>query len=212
VEFRLVYEGPLVAATKNKARAPERQELRRHFHKQLRRLWHTNPQLLRLAQQVGMATAIQAGKQVLSSDDGFLNHVKSGLNHLGRQSNRFGCDFVPLVTQERCLQCSLEILFLRPDDSGTLIQAGDLDHRLKTLFEALRLPNNREELAGYTPTPEDTPLFCLLQEEKLITEFKVTTDVLPLLSHEKESRAQDVFLGINVRLSPTAPHLHAPVF
>jgi hypothetical protein len=58
VEFRLLYEGPLVAAQKGKTRASEKQALRRHFHQQLARLWLTNPNLLRMAHQQGFYAAL----------------------------------------------------------------------------------------------------------------------------------------------------------
>jgi hypothetical protein len=44
--------------------------------------------------------------------------------------------------------CSLQILFLRHDPPGSVIHAGDLDNRVKTLIDALRMPNDAMELAG----------------------------------------------------------------
>jgi len=225
VEFRLLYEGPLVAANKGKTRAVEKQALRRHFHKQLSRLWRTNPNLLRMAQQQGMivrhavsdapetliSLAQQPGMYVGAldhprSDEEEFDYAQAGFDHLGDKWNRLGFRFVPLVTEDLCLQCSLEILFLRPSDSGTLIQGGDLDNRLKTLFDGLRLPENMDELAGAVPEADETPFFCLLQDDKLISEVKVTTDNLLLLPNERELKPNDVFLAITVRLNPTIPH------
>jgi hypothetical protein len=34
----------------------------------------------------------------------------------------------------------LNILFLRADIPGKVVQSGDIDNRLKTLFDALRMP------------------------------------------------------------------------
>jgi hypothetical protein len=206
VEFRLLYEGPLVAANKGKTRASEKQALRGHFHKQLARLWRTNPNLIRMAQQHGWISASNAGETVLPSDAGTSKFIDRGLVFLGDKWDRLGFKFVPLVTEDLCLQCSLEILFLRPSDSGTLIQGGDLDNRLKTLFDGLRLPENLDELGGAVPGPDETPFFCLLQDDKLISEIKVTTDNLLLLPNERELKPNDVFLAITVRLNPTIPH------
>ncbi|MGO8709360.1 MAG: hypothetical protein ACLQMG_16930 [Terracidiphilus sp.] len=225
VEFRPLYEGPLVAANKGKTRAPEKQALRSHFHKQLAQLWSANPNLLRMAQLQGYYAAshipggtpdsfiavaqqpgIYVGALASLSEKENLDYAKAGLNHLGEKWDRLGFKFVPLVTEDLCLQCSLEILFLRPSDSGTLIHGGDLDNRLKTLFDGLRLPENLDEVAGAVPGPDETPFFCLLQDDKLISEVKVTTDNLLLLPNEREPKPNDVFLAITVRLNPTIPH------
>jgi hypothetical protein len=226
VEFRLLYEGPLVAANKTKTRASEKQALRRHFHKQLARLWLTNPNLLSMAHQQGFYAALSrtgsAGPDPLIAfnqqpgvfvgvlaghdDKEKLAYAQAGLNYLGEKWNRLGFKFVPLVTEDLCLQCSLEILFLRPSDSGALIQGGDLDNRLKTLFDGLRLPDNLDEIDGSVPGPDETPFFCLLQDDKLISEVKVTTDNLLLLPNEKELEPNDVFLAITVRLNPMIRH------
>src|SRR6266849_6098917 len=52
-----------------------------------------------------------------------------------------GKQFVPLVRQSLALACSLDILFLRREEPGSLIlQGGDIDNRIKTLFDALKMP------------------------------------------------------------------------
>jgi hypothetical protein len=54
----------------------------------------------------------------------------------------YGWNFVPLVTAELSLLCNLEILMLRRVDPGKLIQSsGDIDNRIKTLFDALQIPD-----------------------------------------------------------------------
>jgi hypothetical protein len=59
--------------------------------------------------------------------------------------------------------CALNILFLRRDAPGKVVSGdGDLDNRLKTLFDALRVPNTAD---GLPSPPEDgfNPVFCLLE-------------------------------------------------
>lgn len=61
---------------------------------------------------------------------------------------------------------------------------GDIDNRLKTLFDALRLPNQTNELVGYdNPAPDENPFFCLLEDDSLITH--VSVELSPSLSRQK---------------------------
>jgi hypothetical protein len=107
---------------------------------------------------------------------------------------------VPLVTQRLNLICRLNILFLRPEDPGTLIRhGGDLDNRLKTLFDALRRPQDPAEIpGGDQPNPSEIPFFCLLEDDALISDLDVTTDRLL-----EPSNPQDVSLMIHVTTKPT---------
>lgn len=88
--------------------------------------------------------------------------------------------FAPLITTRYDLVATIELLFLRPEQPGRLItQGGDIDNRLKTLFDALRMPRVEGEIPnGDSPSTEEDPFFCLLQDDALITEIDVKTDVL----------------------------------
>lgn len=98
--------------------------------------------------------------------------------------------------------CSLDVLFLRRDMPGDLIKSGgDLDNRMKVLFDALRMPASDDELAGATPQQGEDPFCCLLEDDKLITEIKITTD--RLLTPKTDSEGQnDVHLIIRVTTIP----------
>jgi hypothetical protein len=50
VEFRLLYSGRLLGASRNDNRPAQKHEIRRSFHPQLRRLWATNQNLQRMVQ------------------------------------------------------------------------------------------------------------------------------------------------------------------
>jgi hypothetical protein len=66
---------------------------------------------------------------------------------------------------------------LRPEAPGqTVISGGDIDNRLKTLFDALRmpLPGEIHELPG----EGREPFFCLLQDDSLVNNISITTDLL----------------------------------
>jgi hypothetical protein len=95
------------------------------------------------------------------------------------------------------LGCSLDILFLRYDQPGqTLIQSGDIDNRIKTIFDALRIPKPGEYCGE--PQAEENPFFCLLEDDSLINHLSVTTDLLL----DPDKNVNDVHLILTVKLWP----------
>ena len=121
---------------------------------------------------------------------------------LATKYSLYGWNFVPLVTEELNLICGLDILFLRPSAPGQLVSGGDLDNRLKTLVDALRIPEANERYAARVPDDADEkPFYCLLSDDKLITKVSVETDQL-LESVGSGANADDVRLVITVRLRP----------
>ena len=90
--------------------------------------------------------------------------------------------FLPLVGQAVGLVAELDILFLRPQAPGYLVQhGGDIDNRIKTLLDALRIPLAADELPlGDAPRPDEEPFCALLEDDALITRLAITTDQLLL--------------------------------
>lgn len=170
MRFRLTYEGQLLGASKSDTRAKHKHEIRRVFHRQLKRLWDIVPHLAEVKQPLKGLPIFQHG--VPDNQHEVIQSL----------ANRFKCgDFrlVPLVRSELQLTCELDILFLRPDAPGAVLASGDIDNRLKTLFDALRIPGqDSQEVAGCTPQDGEDPLFCLLQDDKLITRVSLETDTL----------------------------------
>jgi hypothetical protein len=95
---------------------------------------------------------------------------------------RFGFEFAPIVSQAYGWNtiATLDILFLRASDPGQLIRhGGDIDNRVKVLFDTLRMPQNRDELpADAKPAEGEAPFCVLLQDDALITSYSVTADRL----------------------------------
>ena len=82
-----------------------------------------------------------------------------------------------------------------------MTQCGDIDNRLKTLFDALRAPKNATEIPkGAVPGPDEDPFFCLLEDDALITAVSVETE--RLLTANQGST--EVHLDIQVLTRPTA--------
>lgn len=201
VEFRLLYQGDLLAASRHNTRASHKHKIRLKFHPQLRRLWAVKNGLRQLAEYKG-----NPGNGEPESVD--MPRFDRGIAAIGRNWSKAGIDFVPLVIEEFVPRCSLDILLLRPEGKQYINEQGDLDGQLKTLFDALKRPRNAEEMPKYTPTIDEKPLFCLLQDDKMISQVNITADQLLLLPDTREVKANDVFVTIHVRLN----HAHGGSF
>jgi len=184
LEFHLTYKGRLPAAGTGNSRAGEKHAIRKQLHGQLRELWHRHP-LLR-------ASWIDA-----------VTEGRPNVELLADRFSRCGHRFAPLIREEHGLGCELEILFLRRDDPGGLVRGGgDLDNRLKVLFDGLRMP---DDCAGVTaPEESESPFYCLLQDDALITKVKISTDRL-LSPMEEDERVNDVLLLIRVNTRVVSP-------
>jgi hypothetical protein len=99
------------------------------------------------------------------------------------------------------LRCSLDILLLRPEEDRFIFNAGDIDGQVKTLFDALRMPKGVNETGGVGPEGDETPFFCLLEDDRFITEVNVTTDKLLLLPTQRDVKANDALVVIHVKLN-----------
>jgi hypothetical protein len=97
----------------------------------------------------------------------------------------------------------LDILFLRHDPPGSVVHAGDLDNRIKTLIDALRKPQGAIELRGNeTPTDDEDPFFCLLEDDKLVTGLTVESDRYlepPNGRKDADNRRAHIVITVDVR-------------
>ncbi|MEQ1707180.1 MAG: hypothetical protein ABL864_02485 [Terricaulis sp.] len=189
VEFRLTYEGLLLGSGNKNNRPAHKHDIRKAFHPQLKRLWEEHHFLNRLATKE---------QRQLSGE--------TYLNSLANQYGMFGYRFAPLVRKRDSLLCALDILVLRPGARGGIVNAGDIDNRLKTLFDALRTPENASELGGAAPAEGEDPFFCLLENDNLITHIAVETDRLlaPVGDSENDN---NVRLVITVKIEPYAGNI-----
>jgi hypothetical protein len=181
MRFRLVYDGDLPAGGNGGKRIEHKWRLRREFNRQLKGLWVTHPALI--------------GRGV------FIEHATVGWMPLAVNEpvSVGGRSFVPLVRKSLALTCELDILFLRNDAPGSVVTAsgGDLDNRIKTLFDGLTVPNAPNALDA--PEAADAePFYCLLEDDKLVSSFSVRTDRLLTAPGESERR---VLLVIEVKVT-----------
>jgi hypothetical protein len=116
-----------------------------------------------------------------------------------------GFQFASLVTAEMHTLCELDILFLRASKPGHAIGGGDLDNRVKTLIDALRVPKPTEIPDGWQPSSDQNPLHCLLSEDSLVDAITVRTDrLLDDVSHSPRPD-QETLLVISVRIHSPQP-------
>jgi hypothetical protein len=184
MEFTLVYQGPL----KSNGSVKEKQSIRRELHKQLAELWKQEP----LAGHV-------KDKNIL------LEHIVVDGNPAidpGAVIQEIGnFSFLPLVCTKLNLVAELNITFLRPEPPGQIVtQCGDIDNRLKTLFDALRMPKNPSEIPkGDVPDAGENPFFCLLEDDNLIVKISVTTD--RLLTACDDSSFVNLLIAVRIKLT-----------
>jgi hypothetical protein len=204
VEFRLLYWGEVLASSNTKRRSAEKQAMRREFHPQLKRLWKTRRNLRFLVQDIGMRGEV-------ISRDGVATVPRTGtweglgFEKMADERPIRGFRFIPLVTENQDVRCSIEILFLRNEDTGNLIiQGGDVDARIKTIFDALRMPKAGELSEKDKPEGDEDPFFVLLEDDKLISQVTVSAEQLLLLPGKNAISPNDAFLQIKIELSPAS--------
>ena len=108
-------------------------------------------------------------------------------------------NFIPLVRNSLYLACDLEILFLRHDDDLRVLQkGGDLDNRIKTLFDGLKKPKHADEQGGIVPSAD--PLYVLLEDDALIHSFSVRTGKLLGRGVEKQENLVRLNIDVTVKV------------
>ncbi|HWX76076.1 MAG TPA: hypothetical protein VNY32_01295 [Candidatus Acidoferrales bacterium] len=200
MRFRLVYDGDLKAGG-SRPRAREKWALREAFRPQLASLSATHP----VMQGIGFTTELHEATYLGPSSRPVsparvsidITHRHHGIQEtLLYPVQRGDYRFIPLVRKSLELVCQLDILFLRNDMPGSIVKSGgDLDNRIKTLFDGLRMPTE-DEMAGASPTVD--PFCCLLEDDSLISNFAVRTDRLLTDPNRSERR---VLLVIEVKLT-----------
>lgn len=201
MRFRLVYQGKLPASGNSSKKPDKVRDIRDQLHPQLKFLWNSNAALKRLRETSIVSTA--PGRDLSLSDSPF--HQARDLAHFPMREyetdlcapiSEGGKTYIPLVRKSLSLNCRLDILFLRQEDPGELVlQGGDIDGRIKTLFDGLRKPT--PDVLDKYPQQYD-PLYCLLESDTLISGFDVDTDRLLFPKTSEESEA---YLVIEVTIN-----------
>jgi hypothetical protein len=196
MRFHLVYSGSL-RASGNKSKPEDVRTIRDEFHPQLELLWNSHAALRRLRVSARVLKNFEDRLGHWNPPDSpFFDHdpnepLPEGHVDLCEPIEKGNNRYIPLVRKSLGLACSLDIMFLRQEDPGELVlQGGDLDNRIKTLFDALRIPDGDVAQA-------QNPTYCLLESDSLIDGFRVSTGRL-LMS--ETSRPSEVRLTIEVTI------------
>lgn len=170
IEFTLTYNGEL----RPNGERDHKHALRRVFHVQLQHLWKNPP-------RPAPGTMARVIPDV--ADSSF--HIRVGT-----------FSFLPIISESGFNVAEIDVTMLRSESAGSIItRSGDLDNRLKTLFDAMKVPTEPELPDGSAPLNDELPFWCVLEDDQLITHVSVRTH--RLLSPSAGS--SDVQLLVNVR-------------
>lgn len=209
MRFTLVYQGPLSASGNAKSTRKHREvlDIRRKLGTQLSNLWDTSAPLRKVKEEAWLGpyddepqwhrpaggSVRQVGKRILTPQERHEQFPEDDLVFMAGRIPVFDKAYTPLIRASLNLACELDILFLRQEDPGALVtQGGDLDNRIKTLLDALRMPTEAEQERA---PPDEDHMFCLLENDSLVSALDVGTDRLLL---PKTTYPNEVHLVIDV--------------
>jgi hypothetical protein len=187
MKFVLTYDGPLLSSA-NDNRKLLKMKIRRAFHPQLMELAEVHPILKeQFIHDHRLRAGLRAG-------------TMTGQPHF--PSSTCGAfEFVPFVNRYMHLLCHLDILFMRREPAGRLFEGNDLDNRIKTLFDALKVPQSIEQLPqdDQPQNDDESPFLCLVEDDSLTSGFSIRTERLL----DKTPPVRDVRLVIDVTIKAT---------
>ena len=161
VRFSLVYQGDLPPSGDSQ----EKWRIRRDFESQLRKLWSVPP-FDEIAKYKDPSYRPDAG-------------------YVGQEVG--GVEFIPCISTKLQMRAELQIRFLSAAMPGGLVRHGDIDNRLKTLLDALSIPAP-QQIPQNPETNSDGRMFCLLENDDLVTRLEVTNDrLLTVPDHSRDS-------------------------
>jgi len=181
MKFTLVYEGPLPS----NARPKMKWAIRKYLSPQLEELWQIHPSLSDAQRRrfIPRDQPFSFGDIHHDSDDQrrFTQVGSDSDVDLCAEIERGGRNYWPLVRNTFALKCYLGITFMRREDPGKVVKGGDkgvdLDNRLKTLFDALGIPDANQVAKDMSikDTSIKDPIYCLLEDDALIMGCNVQT-------------------------------------
>jgi hypothetical protein len=173
----LQYRGSLPAAANRNKRRKEKQDIRRYMH----------PQLVRQMKK--------PYETLFRDSDEYRVHKVGAFN------------FHPLICRHHMYPrrgCELNMKILSDDPFGSVIRDGDIDNRLKTLFDALCLPNEQQVPEGDTPGPDEDPFWVLLSDDRLITDLHIEQDRLLVPPPPTVESYVELYITVKIKNGYTA--------
>jgi hypothetical protein len=174
MKFTLTYEGSLPSSG-NKPKNRDKWNIRKVLHPQFIDLWKSHPALIEIELN-GRYFPKQGGATFFQTHHSAPGPISArqppgppqDILDLCESINKHGAWFRPLVRETFALHCGLNVHFLRKEPPGRVYQGGDLDGRIKTLIDALTMPQHVEQVLEKTTTKIE-PLYCLLEDDSMIS-------------------------------------------
>jgi hypothetical protein len=203
MKFTLTFDGELPA----NGRVRDKWEIRKQFSPQLQELWRIHPatRAITAVPYVAKGSAFLPGQLHHSIEPAQQRSRPVPNINLCEEMQIGARRFLPLVRERIGLRCALKILFLRKEEPGRVYQGGDLDNRLKTLFDALSMPNADQIVEDGSVDL----IYCLLEDDGLITGCNIETH--RLLSRPNSSQ-HEVHLVVEVDVRVTHPRSYNEPF
>jgi hypothetical protein len=179
--------------------AAHKQQIRAHFHKQLQALWQQPPlDQLRVA-------AFYPTRSDPGHDYKTLMLLAQGIQMPSLVVAVGNIQFVPLVSTKLNAVAELDITLLRPEPAGRILASGgDIDNRIKTLLDALKIPDANQVKAVTDSQTVDQPFLCLLEDDGLVVRLSVLTEQLL----EPVKNNSEVIALIRVSITRVAESMH----
>ncbi|MEX0318639.1 MAG: hypothetical protein AB3N21_11845 [Ruegeria sp.] len=188
MRLRLTYRGALKGNSRKKE---DVWALREAFHPQLKRFWEAHQHLnsLKTHRLLGPEKGKDPERLLLSEQ--FAEFYKVGHIH-----------FVPLATREMHLACEISVLLLVSPNSPHLLAKGDIDNRMKTMLDGLRMPQQRSELLSeHRNDQSGEPHYVLMEDDSQVSKLSVEYDTY--LAAEQSDIQNDVVNAIvGVQIQP----------
>jgi hypothetical protein len=200
MRFRLTYDGTLRASGNSSGRLQDKWSIRNAVHPQLDELWATDPKMTHAREAANVPRKggyFHVENANIDEPTPVRKYDPEEFKNLFEPIVVGGHQFMPLIRKSVGLACSLDIIFMRKGEIGSLVsQDGDLDNRIKTLFDGLRMPLP-SEMGSHPPAEE--PFHCLLEDDALITGFQVDTDRL-LTKPDSDIHEVRLVIDVSVRV------------
>jgi hypothetical protein len=212
MKFTLTYDGPLPSSG-SKPKNDAKWKIREKLSPQLRDLWASHPALRQVEEnrhfpRTGGTTLTQVHhlhpgpivhpRHITSSGEPVHNMFGNrDLLDLCEPIHKHGAYFRPLVRESYALHCGLTIRFLRKEPPGKVYQGGDIDGRIKTLMDALSIPQHKEQVIGSAGVNE--PIFCLLEDDSLVSGLHVESERL-LTDQDHSPDFAKLLIEVDVRV------------
>ena len=203
MEFKLTYHGTIKSSGNKSNKAKNKHQIRTVFHKQLAELWKRHPTLNGRLDRTHVSLEDAWAPDLVTAYN--LESTAQRMPYrdlLGERFKEHNITWLPLVAQDMKLQCSVDILFLRSGDPGSIMREGDLDGRLKTIFDSLCIPRSS---SGIDTSVNPNPMFCVLEDDSQISRVSVESD--ELLERSETKITNEARLVLSVRIKPAVANL-----